>query len=109
MHTIQDTFFHRFILLTSQYAPHVYGSTLFYKLNALMRRPNVWKEKILVDRKVFEQMLIADFDLQMAYVDNYSSKSEFFLIFFEADNIHYEFYSMMVRKKIVLVFFRKSI
>jgi hypothetical protein len=109
MPTIQDTFFHRLILFTSQYTPYVQGSTLFEKLNLLLRKPEVWREKVLVDKKVFEQMLVADFELQLAYVDNYSSKAEFTLIFFEYDNVQYEFYCMLVRKKIVLVFFRKSI
>jgi len=104
-----DRFFYRFVLFTPQYAPHVKDSQFFERIKERITSAANWNEKIFVEKSVFEQMLSNDEELEMAYVDVYSWTAYFILVFFEIDEINYEFYCMIEKKEIILFFFRKGI
>ena len=65
-----------------------------------------WDERIELDRDVFEEYLSINYDLQLAYVELYSTTAQFFSLTLGMKEDFYGFYCMTDIGRVNLIFYR---
>ncbi len=107
MDQICDRFLYQFVQDTPEYTPFTTDSELYIHLLARMVDVENWDARIEIERTDFEKMLSNNHELEMAYVDLYSDSAWFVLLEFEIVDNKYEFYCMVDKQEMVLIFFRR--
>ena len=67
-----------------------------------------WDARIEIEQSDFEKNLAKNHELAMAYIDLYSESAWYVLFEFEIARAEYEYYCMVSRKELVLIFFKGS-
>jgi hypothetical protein len=67
-----------------------------------------WDTRIDIERSDFEKMLSNNSKLELTYIDLYSNSAWFVLLEFEIAGEQYEFYCMVDKQELVLIFFKRG-
>ncbi len=108
MDQICDRFLYQFVQDTPEYTPFTTDSELYIHLLARMVDVENWDARIEIERADFEKMLSNNHELEMAYVDLYCDSAWFVLMEFEIIEDKYEFYCMVDKREVVLIFFKRA-
>jgi hypothetical protein len=104
---MKDRLLTHIVWFTPEYAPHVKGSQFYEQLIDRIVDVEKWDSKILIDIEYFEKLIYDNYELATAYIDLYSKTAKFILLPFEIEKVDYQFYCMVDRKEIIMIFFRK--
>jgi len=105
-----DLFLERLTAVNKQYTPFsrsIHDGT-FYNLEARLIDVENWDCAVEVERDCFEGFVGRNEDLAFEYVELFSLDAVFYLIEFSIAGYSYEFYMMLLNKRIELTFFKKS-
>ena len=106
---VQDRFITYLTMNKVEYTPfsNDINEFLFSKLEMRLIEVEQWEATFPIDRKIFEDLIINNNELVDAYVELYSKSAKFFVSEMEIRSEVYEFYMMVLKKRISLVFYRK--
>ena len=85
-----------------------YSDVIFSKLEMRLIEIGQWEDATFeIERQDFEKYLNQNSDLQNYYIDMFSKNDRFFVSEMEIENQVFEFYMLVVNKRIALVYYRK--
>lgn len=105
MHCINYTLLQEIVLNYPQYYPYTPGVKPFSFLSWVIRYEMDLRKNISISKTIFERMLCRNDDLALVYVDNYSSLADYVMVTEKIQNQYYEFYAMLMNRKVKLIFF----
>lgn len=100
-----DRFLYLLVTFTPEYSPHVRGSQFFSRLEKKITESRHWEEEIEISRNDFEEIIRGHEDLEMAYIDLYSTQLKFFKLQFRLKSNYYMFYAVRKNGEDILIFF----